>query len=428
MLHLQSYSIFLFMSKQVTIIGGGVIGLCSAYYLHKAGYNVTVIERGDITNGTSFGNAGYVSTSHFIPLASPGIVAKGLRWMLSSTSPFYIKPRLSGALVRWLLTFWKQANARTVEKNIPPLNDILQLSRELTSDIKNELGNKFRMQEIGCFMLYKSAAIEKHERELGEEAKHLGIETQFYTGQQVQDMEPDVQVVVRGGVLYPIDCHLHPGDLMQTLKEHLQRSGVRLELNCTVTGFEKNGNKVSAVITDKGKFDCEELVIANGSWMPVIADKLGINILMQAGKGYSMTYKNIQRNLRYPAILVDRRTAMTPMGPDLRMGGTMEISGLNSPTLIKRARAIFDAAKTYYPDLPVEFMPPEKIWSGLRPLTPDGLPYIGRHSKYGNLVFAGGHAMLGLSLAAGTGKLVEEIIGCNKTSIDIAAFNVERFK
>jgi D-amino-acid dehydrogenase len=415
------------MSKQVTIIGGGVIGLCSAFYLQKAGYKVTVIEKGDITNGTSFGNAGYISPSHFIPLASPGIVAKGLRWMLSSTSPFYIKPRMSGALLRWLLTFWKQANAKTVEKNIPPLNAILHLSRDLTTDIKNELGNNFRMQEIGCFMLWKNPAIEKHERELGDEARHLGMETRFFTGQQVQEMEPDVKVDVHGGVLYPIDAHMHPGDFMKTLKEYLQKAGVQLELNCSVNGFEKKGEKVTAVITDKGKFDCEELVIANGSWMPVIAEKLGIDILMQAGKGYSMTYKNIERNLRYPAILVDKRTAMTPMGPDLRMGGTMEISGLNSPLLIRRARAIFDAAKLYYPDLPVEFMTPEKIWSGLRPLTPDGLPYIGRHGKYKNLVFAGGHAMLGLSLAAGTGKLVEEIIGGNKTSIDIAAFHVERY-
>lgn len=416
------------MSKQVTIIGGGVIGLCSAYYLHKAGYEVTVIERGNITNGTSFGNAGYVSPSHFIPLASPGIVAKGLRWMLSSTSPFYIKPRLNVDLVRWCITFWKQANARTMERNIPPLNNILQLSRELTSDIKNDLGNHFRMQEIGIFMLWKNPSVEKHEQELAEEAKHLAIETKFYTGQQVQEMEPDVEVVARGGVLYPIDCHLHPGDFMTTLKDHLQKVGVRLELNCPVTGFEKMGDKITAVITDKGKFNCEELVLANGSWLPVMADKLGINILMQAGKGYSMTYKNISRNLRYPAILVDRRTAMTPMGADLRMGGTMEISGLHSPLLIKRARAIFDAAKSYYPNLPVEFMPPEKIWSGLRPLTPDGLPYIGRHTKFSNLVIAGGHAMLGLSLAAGTGKLVEEIVQRNKTSIDIKAFDVQRYR
>jgi D-amino-acid dehydrogenase len=415
------------MSKQVTIIGGGVIGLCCAYYLQKEGHDVRVIEKGDITDGTSFGNAGYVSPSHFVPLASPGIVAQGLRWMLSSSSPFYIKPRFSWDLVRWLMTFWKQANAQTVERNIPPMNDILHLSRALTTDIKNELGNTFRMQEIGCFMLYKTAGVEKHEIELAEQAAKLKIETRILNAQEVQAMEPNVTVDVKGGVLYPIDCHLHPGDLMRTLKKHLQKNGVKLQLNTTVTGFEKKGDAVTAVITDKGKFGFDELVLASGSWLPVVSEKLGVHILLQAGKGYSMTYENIGRNLRFPAILVDKRTAMTPMGKDLRMGGTMEISGLSSPLLIKRAQAIYKAAKLYYPDLPVEFMPQEKIWSGLRPLTPDGLPYIGRHSKFTNLTIAGGHAMLGLSLAAGTGKLVEELIGGKKTSINIGAFKPERF-
>lgn len=415
------------MSKQVTIIGGGIIGLCCAYYLQKAGHQVRVIEKGDISDGTSFGNAGYVSPSHFTPLATPGVVAQGLRWMLSASSPFYIKPRFSWDLVRWLLSFWKQANAQTVAKHIPPLNDLLHLSRELTTGIKNELGNHFRMEEKGCLMMYKTTAVEKHEIELAEEAAHLKIETRILNAQQVQDLEPEVTVDVKGAVLYPIDCHLHPGDLMKTLKLHLQKAGVHLQLNTTVTGFEKQNNSVTAVITDKGKFDCGELVLANGSWIPVLAKKLGVDILLQAGKGYSMTYQNIPRNLKYPAILVDKRTAMTPLGNDLRMGGTMEISGLNSPLLIKRAQAIFDAAKLYYPDLPVEFLPKEKIWSGLRPLTPDGLPYIGRHTACNNLIIAGGHAMLGVSLAAGTGKLVEELVGGKKTTIDIAVYDPERF-
>ena len=220
---------------------------------------------------------------------------------------------------------------------------------------------------------------------------------------------------------------MHPGDFMGTLKAHLQNAGVKLQLNTTVTGFEKNGNTITAVITDKGKFECNQLVLANGSWLPVVSEKLGINIILQAGKGYSMTYENIKRNLRYPAILVDKRVAMTPMGADLRMGGTMEISGLNSPLLIKRAQAIYNGAKAYYPDLPVDVMPVEKIWYGLRPLTPDGLPYIGGHSKFSNLFIAGGHAMLGLSLAASTGKLVEELISKKKTSVDVKAFAPERF-
>jgi len=415
------------MSKNVTIIGGGIIGLCSAYYLQKEGYNITVIEKGDITDGTSFGNAGYISPSHFTPLASPGIVAQGLRWMLSSTSPFYIKPRLNLDLIKWLMTFWKQANAQTLHKNIPPLNDLLHLSRELTSDIKNDLGNHFRMAEMGCFMLYKSAATEKHEIELAKEAAGLNIDTKIFSAQEVQAMEPDVQVAVRGGVLYPIDCHLHPGDLMRTLKAHLQQAGVQLQLNTTVTGFEKKGNTVTAVLTNNGKFECSQLVLANGSWLPVVSEKLGVSLLLQAGKGYSMTYENVPRNLRYPAILVDKRVAMTPMGADLRMGGTMEISGLHSPVLQKRAQAIYNGAKAYYPDLALDMMPKEKIWSGLRPLTPDGLPYIGRHSKYANLVIAGGHAMLGVSLAAATGKLVEQLVGNKKTSVDVGAFKPERF-
>lgn len=414
------------MSK-VIVAGGGVIGLCAAYYLHKGGHEVVVIERGDIQTGTSFGNAGYVSPSHFIPLASPGIVAKGLQWMLSSSSPFYIKPRLDMDLIKWGLTFWRRSAKSYMEKNIPPLNEILHLSRALTSEIRDELGNHFRMEEVGCFMLYKSAVTEKHEIELAKEAASLGIETKIFDAKGVQEMEPEVEVNVRGGVLYPIDCHLHPGDLMQTIYQYLQSNGVQFHLNTTIEGFEKEGRKVSKVITDKGDFTADAFVLATGSWLPIVTKHLGIELLLQAGKGYSMTFENVEKNLHQPAILVDDRVAMTPMGTDLRMGGTMEISGLQSPMLIKRVQAIFKAAKNYYPNLPVSFPSSEKIWWGWRPLSPDGLPYIGRHSAFDNLVLSGGHAMLGLSLAAATGKLVEEIIGGKKTSMDIAAFNVERY-
>jgi D-amino-acid dehydrogenase len=415
------------MSKKIVIVGGGVIGLCTAYYLQKDGFEVTVIERGDITNGTSFGNAGYISPSHFIPLASPGIISQGLRWMLSSSSPFYIKPRLNADLIKWLFAFWKTATQKKVEEHIPPLNNILHLSRHLMDDIKSDLGNQFRMAEVGCFMLYKSVETEKHELELAKEAAHLGIETKIYTGKEVQDLEPEVEVNTRGGVLYPIDCHIHPGDFMQTLKTHLLKNGVKLQLKTEVTGFEKNGNNIKSVITDQGKFDCDELVIASGSWLPIVTKKLGIDILLQAGKGYSITYENVEKNLHHPAILVDRRVAMTPMGKDLRMGGTMEISGINNNVLIKRAQAIHAGVRDYYPNLDLPFPSIEKIWNGLRPLSPDGLPYIGRHSKYNNLVLAGGHAMLGLTLAAATGKLVDEIIAQKPTSIDVSAFNVERY-
>jgi D-amino-acid dehydrogenase len=411
---------------KVIVAGGGVIGLCSAYYLSKAGHKVVVIDQGDLKHGTSFGNAGYISPSHFIPLASPGIIAQGLQWMMSSSSPFYIKPRLDMDLIKWGLTFWKRSGKSTMERNVPHLNNMLQLSRRLTSEIRDDLGNRFHMKEMGCLMLYKSASTEKHEIEMAQEAAAFNIETRVLSAREVQEMEPEVQVDVKGGVLYPIDAHLHPGDLMKTIYEYLLANGVEFYLNTSITGFEKEGRKVTKVLTDKGAFEGDEIVVATGSWISSHLKHLGIHLLLQAGKGYSMTFENISKNLHYPSILVDDRVAMTPMGGDLRMGGTMEISGIGSKMLIKRVVSIYKAAKSYFPDLPVEFPAEDKIWYGLRPLSPDGLPYLGRHSKYDNLVIAGGHAMLGISLAAGSGKLVEEIIRGEKLSMDISAFDVER--
>jgi D-amino-acid dehydrogenase len=148
---------------------------------------------------------------------------------------------------------------------------------------------------------------------------------------------------------------------------------------------------------------------------------------MQPGKGYSVVYENLVKNLHHPSILTEARTAMTPIDRWLRIGGTMELTGHSDNILPKRVSAIYSAVKKYYPDLKIEQPETGKAWFGYRPVTPDGLPYIGRHRKYPNLLFAGGHAMLGVSAAAGTGKLVTEIMSNRPTSIDISAFDVERF-
>lgn len=411
----------------VIIIGGGIIGLCSAYYLQKEGYAVTVIDRGDITDGCSFGNMGYMSPSHFIPLASPGIIAEGIKHMLNSSSPFYIKPRLNKDLMQWGYHFWKSSNAKTVFKNSPHLNNILQLSRHLMNEMRIEIGDHFDMQEIGCLMMCKELKTLEHEFQMANDAERFGLKVKRLNAQQVQELEPGVELNVTGAVLFKDDCHFNPGKLMLTLKDHLVKAGVQFQLNTTVTGFEKNDHKISAVITDKGKFDCNELIIAAGSWLPILAKMMGIKLLLQPGKGYSYTYPFVEKNIKYPAILVDGRCAITPWGNQLRIGGTMEISGINNNVLINRMKGIYDSAKEFYPGLKIDLPPADKIWHGLRPVTPDGLPYIGRVSKYKNVVFAGGHAMLGISQGTGTGKLVTEIIEGKNTSIDISAFNPERF-
>jgi len=412
---------------KVTIIGGGVVGLCCAYYLNKEGYEVTVIDRNDITDGCSFGNMGYISPSHFIPLATPGIVSQGLRWMLNPSSPFYIKPRLNRELIQWGLTFWKNSNAQKVKENIPHLNNLLQLSRELMNDLKKEFNDSFTMIEKGCWTLYKNEKTADHERHLAEQAVRLGLKTQTYSASQVQELEPEVEVDAAGGVLWLDDCHLDSAKLMKALHHFLQTEGVKFFLNSEVKGFERTNGKINSVITDKDKIDTDEIIIANGSWMPAVARMAGIHLLMQPGKGYSVVYENMEKNLRRPAILIEARTAMTPIDRWLRIGGTMELSGHSDNVLPKRVTAIYDSVKKYFPSLNILRPEPGKAWYGYRPCTPDGLPYIGKHKKFSNLTFAGGHAMLGVSAAAATGKLVNDILGNTPTSIDIFAFDPERF-
>jgi D-amino-acid dehydrogenase len=412
---------------KVTIIGGGVIGLCCAYYLNKEGYEVTVIDRNNITDGCSFGNMGYISPSHFIPLASPGIIRQGLKWMLNPSSPFYIKPRLNRDLIQWAMAFRKNANEKKVQENIPPLNNLLQLSRHLMNDLKKEFHDSFDMIERGCWALYKNPKTGDHEKQLADQAAKLGLKTEICDAQQVQRYEPEVEVNVAGGILWLDDCHLDSAKFMKTLHKHLQNAGVKFLLGTEVKGFEKRNGAISSAITSNEKISADEIIIANGSWMPGIASLAGIHLLMQPGKGYSIVYENLEKNLHRPSILVDDRTAMTPINRWLRIGGTMELSGHSTVILPKRVMAIYEAVKKYFPTLDISKPHPEKAWYGYRPVTPDGLPYIGRHSKYSNLVFAGGHAMLGLSAAAATGRLVNEIISHQPASIDISAFRPERF-
>jgi len=409
------------------IIGGGIIGLCSAYYLQKEGHNVTVIDRGDITDGCSFGNMGYMSPSHFVPLASPGIIAEGFKYMLSSSSPFYIKPRLNMELIQWAWHFYKNSTAAHVKRSAPHLNNILQLSRRLINDMRTQIGDSFDMEAKGCLMMCKQPKTLEHEFHLADDAEKLGLIVQRLNASEVQALETDVEVKVAGAVLFKDDCHFHPGKLMLSLKSYLQKQGVQFQLNSTVSGFEKAGNIVNGVITNNGKFNCDNLVIAAGSWIPAISKMLGIHLLLQPGKGYSYTYDDVEKNIKYPAILVDGRCAITPWGNRLRIGGTMELSGINNKVLVNRMQGIYDSAKSFYPGLQIDFPPTDKIWNGLRPVTPDGLAYIGRTSEYDNVVIAGGHAMLGISQGTGTGMLVSQIVENKKTEIDISAFKLNRF-
>ena len=414
--------------KKIIIVGGGINGLCAAYYLQKKNHEITVIDRGDISDNCSFGNMGFLSPSHFVPLASPGIISEGLKYMLNSTSPFYIKPRLNLPFIQWGFNFYKNSNQKTAEKNSPYLSNLLNLSRRLMNEIRDEIGDVFEMEEIGCMMMCHGEKAFEEEIKLSKAAKKFNLEVEILDKVELQKREPNVELDIYGAVLFKNDAHIHPGKFMVALKSFLEKKGVNFQLNTSVTGFKKSHKKIEEVITDKGSFAGDEIILSPGSWLPAVAKMAGVHLLLEGGKGYSYTYDHVEKNIRYPAILVDGRCAITPWGHKLRIGGTMEFSGNNNKILIKRMEGIYKSVKLFYPGLKIDFPPADKIWTGLRPVSPDGLPYIGKAENYDNLLISGGNAMLGISQGAASGLIISDIVDNLSTPIDINAFEVGRFK
>lgn len=411
----------------IGIVGGGIIGLCSAYYLQKAGHTVTLFDQGRIADGCSFGNAGMIVPSHIVPLAQPGMIAKGMRWMLKSTSPFYVKPRLSTDLLRWGWLFYQHATPQHVERSIPVLRDLSLLSKTLYQDLASNGDLDFEWQERGLMMLYKTASAEHEMAEEADLANRAGIDARVLTGQQVQDLEPHTRVDVRGAVYFPGDAHLNPGELMRALVGYLRKAGVSLLENQAVTGFRKNGSQITSIQTAQGAHTVDTVVIAGGAWSPELAEQLGFALPLQGGKGYSFMLRDVGNNVRIPAIMLEARATATPMGSDLRFAGTLEVAGTDLTVNMNRVRGIVSSINQYYPDIPVQMPAVDTIWRGLRPCSPDGLPYLGLSQRYSNLIMATGHGMMGVSLGPATGKLVSELAASAATSMDVGAFLPDRF-
>ena len=413
--------------KNIAIIGGGIIGLSTAYYLNKAGHRVTIFDKGNLQDNCSIGNAGMIVPSHIIPLAAPGMISKGIRWMFNSKSPFYVRPRLNGDLIKWGLKFYAHANLKHVERSIPALKEISTISKNLYRQLSEEKIFDFGYQERGLLMLYQTSETEKEEAEAAHLANRYGVEAHVLSLAEIQRLEPEVRVMAKGGIYFPGDAHLTPQQLISKLIQYLQKEGVVIYANTDVADFIVKGEKVLSAQVKQEHHNFDEFIIATGAWSGIFCSKLKIDLPMQSGKGYSFTLDNVAKNVRIPSLLLEGRVAVTPMGSSLRFGGTMEINGTDRSINMNRVKGIVETIPNYYPEMAVEVPDPKMIWNGLRPCSPDGLPYIGRSSKYKNLIIATGHSMMGLSLGPATGKLVSELVNETQTSMDISKFNPERF-
>jgi D-amino-acid dehydrogenase len=412
--------------KHILIIGSGVVGLCTAYYCAQRGHRVTVLEREPETrDGCSFGNAGMIVPSHFVPLAAPGMVALGLKWMWNPESPFYIKPRLDFDLFDWAFKFWQASTADRVNRVSPLLRDLSFASRACFEEMA--FGD-FGLSTRGLLMLCKTQHGLDEETKFAERANQLGVPAQVLDAQQAAALDPNITLDVAGAVFFPKDAHLTPGRFMAALQSQCETAGVRFKWNTDVTGFAQQAVRLTSVRTARGDFVADEVVIAGGSWSPLLARELGLGIPLQAGKGYSLTLPKPPQLPQLCSIFTEARLAVTPMGSALRIGGTMEIAGLNEDINPVRVRGIIKSALKYLPAFKASDFDGIQPWRGLRPCSPDGLPYIGRTAKFANLSIATGHAMMGLSLGPITGKLLAQILSGEQPQFDLSLLSPDRYQ
>ncbi|MDP3072060.1 MAG: FAD-dependent oxidoreductase [Opitutaceae bacterium] len=414
--------------SRVVILGAGLIGLCGARELAARGHRVTVVERlAEDRDGCSFGNAGMIVPSHFIPLAAPGMTTLALKWMFNRKSPFYIRPRLSAELIGWGVRFMRAASADHVARCAPVLRDLSLASRELYTQLAEETKNDIGLVQRGLLMLCKTQHALDEEAMVATRARELGLAAEVVSAARAGELDPDVRMAVAGGIYFPLDCHLTPQRLMPALLRLARAAGVQFQWQTEITGWRQTGHRLAAAITALGEIEADEFVLAGGSWSPEAVRPLGLKLPMQAGKGYSLTLPRPRQLPRLCSIFTEARVAVTPMGSALRVGGTMELSGLDESIQPERVAGIVESVPRYFPDFSVEDFRDVPVWRGLRPCSPDGMPYVGRFARYANLTAATGHAMMGLSLAPITGRLIAELLSGENPSHDLTLLNPDRF-
>lgn len=414
------------MNKKTIIIGGGIIGLSSAYYLHQAGYDVTIIDKSDFANACSKGNQGWVCPALHTPVPEPGLVGTSLKWLMRKDSPLYITPSAAPRLSGWLSKFMKFCNENDFKKGTDALHSLSKDTFELYDNLIAD-GLEFEMHRKGMlFVFLNEKELQKNLDKFNERARLYGHETPIILSvDEVRELEPNVSNKVIGGLLLKEQRHVNPETLSKALVELLKSLGVTLITNKKITVIEHIEGKVIAIKSDKERFEADNFLLTAGVWSGILAKQFGYNLPMESGKGYSVTISNPNLKLSHPMYLGETKAGISPFNDSTRIGGTMELSGINSTIDTKRIQGIKNSVCTYLKEnLHGES---EIKWTGMRPMTPDGLPVLGAIPNFNNAFIATGHGMIGISMAPITGKIMTDLISKGFTEFDIEPFDPKRF-
>ncbi|ROR03232.1 NAD(P)/FAD-dependent oxidoreductase [Desulfosoma caldarium] len=392
----------------VAIVGAGVMGLMTAYYLRQQGATVTVLEKGRLPAGSSYGNAGLIVPSHLQPLCSPGNVKEGVRHLLNSTGPFSIALSANPRRWVWLGRFVRHSTKGHVRYAVGIFKELADRSLELHDALAQGAGSAYEYDRSGILCLYETrnaflAAIKD-----AEELTRAGRPARVLDAHEVRERIPFVGRSILGGVLQEPDGRLNPAAFVSWLAEQVRRAGGHILEETEVYGATLAGFQLRELKTTRGPVKADQFVLAAGAWTGRLAAMMGRRLPVEAAKGFSITYEKPAAASCVPLLLEEARVAVTPFAHALRLAGVLELCGLDDRLSARRIEAMErDLLRTLPGLAPLKV---KEIWRGFRPCTPDGLPYIGRLQRLRNAVVATGHATKGIFLAPVTGRLSADLL------------------
>jgi D-amino-acid dehydrogenase len=407
------------------VVGGGVVGAACAFYLAQAGMAVRLLDSGRVGSGCSHGNCGMICPSHVLPLAAPGAIPKVLRAMIRGNAPLSIRPGLNLSLWSWLWKFALRCREDRMLEAARGQQALLQSSKNLYEELRRREEFDCEWQDKGLLFVYNSRrdfeSYATTERLLRE---RFGVAATRIDGVDLPKLEPALKDGLAGAWHYEGDSHLRPDKLMASWRRLLLAAGVEIVEQAGVEAIEATAGRVQSLITTRGHMSADSYVLATGAVAPQLGRQLNCRLPIQPGKGYSITMPTPAGAPQIPMILEEYHVGVTPMLSGFRLGSTMELAGYDS-TINRRRLALLKTGAEQCLRAPY-CEPVLEEWYGWRPMTYDGLPYIGSIPGAYNAYVAAGHGMLGVSTSPGTGKLIAELITGADAHIDPAPYSAAR--
>lgn len=407
------------------VVGAGIVGASIAEALAREGADVVVVDRGEVGRGCSEANAGWVTPCFAMPLPRPGLMGSALRWMADPDSPFYMQPRPTPSRLRWLLRFGLSMGRRDFVAGTGALVELSRYSLAAYHDIDDALPGRIGLQRRGLMMVALTPKGYRYARSDAEMLAAFGVRSEALDAEGARRLEPSLTGEVSGVVYYPDEAHLQPLSAVETIAERARSAGARFESGAEVFDFDVAGDRVRRVRTTRGVIEAAEVVLATGSWSSDLARRLGLRVPLLGGKGYSMMVQAPTPAPKIPMMVLERKVAITPYGHDLRLAGTLELVDGDDSISPRRVASIRRGAAAVL-GIP-ESAEADRVWRGLRPCTPDGLPIIGPARELDNVFIATGHQMLGVQTGPATGRLASDLLLGREPRFDPTPFRPERF-